>query len=37
MNDGFNEIREMLKNKNVLINPGESVTVSVFSAPKDTE
>ena len=35
MNDGFNEIREMLKNKNVLINPGESVIVSMFGAPKD--
>jgi len=35
MNDGFNEVREMLKNKNVLINPGESVIVSMFGAPKD--
>jgi len=35
MNDGFSEIREMLKNKNVLINPGESVIVSVFGTPKD--
>lgn len=35
MNDGFNEIREMLKNKNVLINPGESVIVSMFGTPKD--
>jgi predicted nucleic acid-binding Zn-ribbon protein len=35
MNDGFNEVREMLKNKNVLINPGESVIVSMFGTPKD--
>jgi len=35
MNDGFSEIREMLKNKNVLINPGESVIVSMFGATKD--
>jgi len=35
MNDGFSEIREMLKNKNVLINPGESVIVSMFGTPKD--
>jgi uncharacterized protein YdcH (DUF465 family) len=35
MNDGFNEIREMLKNKNVLINPGESVIVSMFGTPKE--
>lgn len=37
VNDGFNEIKEMLKNKNVLINPGESVTVSVFGASKEAE
>ena len=37
VNDGFSEIREMLKNKNVLINPGESVTVSVFGASKEAE
>jgi transcriptional regulator of heat shock response len=37
VNDGFNEIKEMLKNKNVLINPGESVIVSVLGAPKDAE
>jgi uncharacterized protein YdcH (DUF465 family) len=35
MNDGFSEIREMLKNKNVLINPGESVIVSMFGTSKD--
>jgi uncharacterized protein YdcH (DUF465 family) len=35
MNDGFNELKEMLKNKNVLINPGESVIVSMFGTPKD--
>jgi len=35
MNDGFNEVREMLKNKNVLINPGESVIVSMFGTPKE--
>lgn len=35
MNEGFSEIREMLKNKNVLINPGESVIVSMFGAPKN--
>jgi len=35
MNEGFSEVREMLKNKNVLINPGESVIVSMFGKPKD--